>query len=428
MRSVAFHTLGCKVNQYDSQAMLELFEKAGYEVRDFSQPADVYVINTCTVTGTGDKKSLNAVRRAQRLNPAAEVVIAGCLAQRDGEKLLATGARLVIGNARRGEVVSLLEEAVEKGERVAAVTDILRAPYEPLSISRHEGHTRAVLKIQEGCDRYCTYCIIPYVRGGIRSRQPEEIAREARRLARAGFSELAITGIHLTSYGRDLENASLLDAVRACGAPGVLRIRLGSLEPVIVTEDFVSGLQKEKKVCPQFHLALQSGSDGVLRRMRRRYTTSDFRAACALLRRTFPDCAITTDVIAGFPGETEEEFLETLAFCREIGFARMHVFPYSARQGTLAAKMPDQVPKALREERARRLIALGSETALSYRAARIGQTVEVLAEERDDDGLAHGYTATYIPCSFPGGQPGRLYSVAVTGLTEDGWTGVIVDL
>ena len=427
MRSVAFHTLGCKVNQYDSQAMLELFERAGYEPRDFSQKADVYVVNTCTVTGTGDKKSLNAVRRAQRLNPAAEIVIAGCLAQRDGEKLLETGARLVIGNARRGEIVQLLEEAVEKGQRLAAVENILRVPYEPLSISRHEGHTRAVLKIQEGCDRYCTYCIIPYVRGGIRSRAPEDIAREAARLAQAGFSELVLTGIHLTSYGRDLAEKTLLDAIRAADATGVKRIRLGSLEPVIVTEAFAEALQKEKKVCPQFHLALQSGSDSVLKRMRRRYTTEEFRRAAALLRQAFPGCAMTTDVITGFPGETEEEFAETREFCREIGFARMHVFPYSARQGTPAAAMSGQIPRAVREERARQLIALGNELSVNYRKAQIGQTVEVLAEEIEEgEEEAHGYTAQYMPCVFPGGRPGEMYRVRVTGLTEDGLTGEII--
>ncbi len=425
MKTVAFHTLGCKVNQYDSQAMLELFEQAGYEPRAFSDVADVYVVNTCTVTGTGDKKSLNAVRRALRTNPSAQVVIAGCLAQRDGEKLLETGARLVIGNARRGEVVKLLEEAIEKGERVAAVTDILRTPYEPLSISSHEGHTRAVLKIQEGCDRYCTYCIIPYVRGGIRSRRPEDIAKEACRLAQAGFRELVLTGIHLTSYGRDLENASLIDAIRACDAPGVSRIRLGSLEPVIVTEAFVSALQQEKKVCPQFHLALQSGSDAVLKRMRRRYTTADFRRACALLRQAFPSCAITTDVITGFPGETEEEFAETVTFSKEIGFARMHVFPYSARQGTPAAAMPNQVKRAVREERARQLIAVGNELAEAYRASWIGKTVEVLLEETDENDLTHGYTAEYMPCAVEGGKPGKLCVVTVTGLHQDGLIGTI---
>jgi len=426
MRSVAFHTLGCKVNQYDSQAMLELFQQAGYEARPFSESADVYVVNTCTVTGTGDKKSLNAVRRALRQNPAADVVIAGCLAQRDGEKLLETGARLVIGTSRRHEVVQLLEEAIEKGQRLAAVDDVLRLPYEPLRITRHEGHTRAVLKIQEGCDRYCTYCIIPYVRGGIRSRRPEDIADEARRLAAAGFQELVLTGIHLTSYGRDLkeEGVTLLDAVRACNAPGVARVRLGSLEPVIVTEEFVSALQKESRVCPQFHLALQSGSDGVLRRMRRRYTAAEFARAAELLRSAFPHCALTTDVISGFPGETEEEFAQTMDFCRRIGFARMHVFPYSARQGTPAAKMPGQVPKSLREDRARRLIALGAEMAQSYRQSFIGETVEVLCEETEEDaGLCRGYTREYIPCEFPHGSAGQVYRIRVTALTDEGVTG-----
>ena len=425
MRTVAFHTLGCKVNQYDSQAMLELFEQAGYEPREFSEAADVYVVNTCTVTGTGDKKSLNAVRRALRTNPHAEVVIAGCLAQRDGEKLLETGARLVIGNTRRGEVVRLLEEAVANGQRVAAVTDILRTPYEPLNISSHEGHTRAVLKIQEGCDRYCTYCIIPYVRGGIRSRAPEDIHREACRLAQAGFQELVLTGIHLTSYGRDLEEKTLLDAVRACDVAGVRRIRLGSLEPVIVTEEFAEALKKEEKVCPQFHLALQSGSDTVLKRMRRRYTRSEFRRACALLRAAFPGCAITTDVITGFPGETEAEFSETVNFSREIGFARMHVFPYSARQGTPAAQMPGQVPKAIREERARTLIAEGMDMGRKYRESQIGSIVEVLVEEIDEDGMAHGYTGQYIACSLRNGEPGEIYPVYVTGMDADGLVGDI---
>ncbi|MBR6184723.1 MAG: tRNA (N(6)-L-threonylcarbamoyladenosine(37)-C(2))-methylthiotransferase MtaB [Clostridia bacterium] len=423
MPSVAFHTLGCKVNQYDSQAMLEKFAQAGYELRDFDQRADVYVVNTCTVTGTGDKKSLNAVRRALRQNPNAEVVIAGCLAQRDGEKLLSTGARLVIGNARRREVVCLLEEAIEKGERVCAVEDILRAPYEPLSISSHEGHTRAVLKIQEGCDRYCTYCIIPYVRGGIRSRKPEDIAREACRLGQAGFRELVLTGIHLTSYGRDLENQTLLDAVRACDVPGVARIRLGSLEPVIVTEAFVGALAEENKVCPQFHLALQSGSDAVLKRMRRRYTTEDFLSACQTLRTAFPDCAITTDVICGFPGETEEDFEETVAFCRKIGFARMHVFPYSARQGTPAAAMPGQIPKADREERARRLIKEGIEMAKSYRESLVGKEAEVLLEETDEDGTPRGYTAQYMECRVPDGKPGEICRVRIIGAHGDGLIG-----
>lgn len=423
MPTVAFHTLGCKVNQYDAQAMLELFEQAGYTASSFSEPADVYVIMTCTVTGTGDKKSLQAVRRAHRQNPEASIVIAGCLAQRDGEKLLeTTPARLIIGNQNRKNVVTLLQEAIRNDQRMACVSDVLRIPYEPLTISAHEGHTRAVLKIQEGCDRYCTYCIIPYVRGGIRSRKPEEIALEAKRLSRAGFSELVLTGIHLTSYGRDLEgDITLLDGIRACIQPGIRRIRLGSLEPVIVTEAFVRQL-KDTPVCPQFHLALQSGCDEVLHRMRRRYTTDEFRTACALLRAAFPGCAITTDVICGFPQETEEEFEKTCAFCKEIGFARMHVFPYSARTGTKAAQMSGQVLKKVREERARRLIAIGNDLSQAYYESLMGRTVEVLCEEITD-GLSTGYTDTYIPCRFTGGTPGRMARVRITGITQDGVTG-----
>lgn len=280
MKTVAFHTLGCKVNQYDSQAMLELFEQAGYQPGDFDQPCDVYVINTCTVTGTGDKKSLQAVRRARRLNPAADIIVCGCMAQRDGEKLLAdTDARLILGTARRAEIVTLLEQAQREHTRLCAVTDVRRAAFEPLLITHQEGRTRATLKIQEGCDRFCTYCIIPYVRGGIRSRSVQDVRDEAARLAQAGYREIVLTGIHLTSYGRDLKNGdTLLSVIRAVhDIAGVERIRLGSLEPVIATADFARALGEMPKLCPQFHLALQSGCDSVLRRMRRRYDTAAFR-------------------------------------------------------------------------------------------------------------------------------------------------------
>ena len=424
MASVAFHTLGCKVNQYDTQAMLELFRARGWDIVDFDRAADVYVINTCTVTGTGDKKSLNTVRRCQRLNPEAHVVICGCLAQRDGEKLLETGARLVIGNARRGEVVDLLEEAVRENRQICAVGDIRRAAYEPLRISADEGKTRAVIKIQEGCDRFCTYCIIPYVRGGIRSRLPRDIHEEALRLAANGYRELVLTGIHLTSYGRDLENCSLLDAVLACDVDGVERIRLGSLEPVIATEEFAGKLAQISKVCPQFHLALQSGSDAVLQRMRRRYTTKEFARSCDALRKFFPDCALTTDVICGFPGETEEEFEQTMAFCKKIGFARLHVFPYSARKGTKAADMPGQIPKALREERARRLIALGKETAKEY-AGRLLHTVQPVLFEEMHEGICSGYTPQYMTVQAKGNLQGQILPVLLESLDENGFIGRI---
>lgn len=428
MKTVAFHTLGCKVNQYDSQAMLELFEQAGYQPGDFDQPCDVYVVNTCTVTGTGDKKSLQAVRRARRLNPAADIIVCGCMAQRDGEKLLAdTDARLILGTARRAEIVTLLEQAQREHTRLCAVTDVRRAAFEPLLITRQEGRTRATLKIQEGCDRFCTYCIIPYVRGGIRSRSVQDVRDEAARLAQAGYREIVLTGIHLTSYGRDLKNGdTLLSVIRAVhDIAGVERIRLGSLEPVIATADFARALSEMPKLCPQFHLALQSGCDSVLRRMRRRYDTAAFRESAQALRAVFPDCALTTDVMSGFPGETDAEHRQSLDFCREMRFARMHVFPYSEREGTAAATMPDPVPRHIREERARELIALGAGMAEDYRRAQLGTVRRVLFEQCAE-GVSVGYTPEYMRCEAPGAVCGQTLPVRMTGLLPEGFSGEIV--
>ena len=428
MKTVAFHTLGCKVNQYDSQAMLELFEQAGYQPGDFDQPCDVYVINTCTVTGTGDKKSLQAVRRARRLNPAADIIVCGCMAQRDGEKLLAdTDARLILGTARRAEIVTLREQAQREHTRLCAVTDVRRAAFEPLLITHQEGRTRATLKIQEGCDRFCTYCIIPYVRGGIRSRSVQDVRDEAARLAQAGYREIVLTGIHLTSYGRDLKNGdTLLSVIRAVhDIAGVERIRLGSLEPVIATADFARALGEMPKLCPQFHLALQSGCDSVLRRMRRRYDTAAFRESAQALRAVFPDCALTTDVMSGFPGETDAEHRQSLDFCREMRFARMHVFPYSEREGTAAATMPDPVPRHIREERARELIALGAGMAEDYRRAQLGTVRRVLFEQCAE-GVSVGYTPEYMRCEAPGTVCGQTLPVRMTGLLPEGFSGEIV--
>ena len=428
MKTVAFHTLGCKVNQYDSQAMLELFEQAGYQPGDFDQPCDVYVINTCTVTGTGDKKSMQAVRRARRLNPAADIIVCGCMAKRDGEKLLAdTDARLILGTARRAEIVTLLEQAQREHTRLCAVTDVRRAAFEPLLITHQEGRTRATLKIQEGCDRFCTYCIIPYVRGGIRSRSVQDVRDEAARLAQAGYREIVLTGIHLTSYGRDLKNGdTLLSVIRAVhDIAGVERIRLGSLEPVIATADFARALGEMPKLCPQFHLALQSGCDSVLRRMRRRYDTAAFRESAQALRAVFPDCALTTDVMSGFPGETDAEHRQSLDFCREMRFARMHVFPYSEREGTAAATMPDPVPRHIREERARELIALGAGMAEDYRRAQLGTVRRVLFEQCAE-GVSVGYTPEYMRCEALGTVCGQTLPVRMTGLLPEGFSGEIV--
>lgn len=426
-RTVAFHTLGCKVNQYDTQAMRERFEEAGFRTVDFEDRADVYVVNTCTVTGTGDKKSMQTIRRCHRNNPDAAIVVTGCLAQRAADELKLPGVRLVLGTQRRGEVVQLLHQALEQDCALIAVETLRQAPFEHLTVHAHEGHTRATMKIQEGCDRWCTYCIIPSVRGPIRSRPLDEIRAEAQSLAAAGFKEVVLTGIHLTSYGREQHGAiTLLDAIRAVHeVEGIERIRLGSLEPVIVTGAFVQGIAAMPKVCHQFHLALQSGSDTVLARMRRRYTSGEFLAACAMLRGAFEDCALTTDVMTGFPGETEEEFAQTVDTCQRAGFARMHVFPYSEREGTKAAAMAGSVPRHIREERARQLIAVGKELERAALEGRIGKTDEVLIEEIDAQGRGTGYTGGYMRVHVQGAQPGEIVRVWITGIENDELSGEI---
>ena len=426
-RTVAFHTLGCKVNQYDTQAMRERFEEAGFRTVDFEDRADVYVVNTCTVTGTGDKKSMQTIRRCHRNNPDAAIVVTGCLAQRAADELKLPGVRLVLGTQRRGEVVQLLAQALEQDCALIAVETLRQAPFEHLTVHAHEGHTRATMKIQEGCDRWCTYCIIPSVRGPIRSRPLDEIRAEAQSLAAAGFKEVVLTGIHLTSYGREQHGAiTLLDAIRAVHeVEGIERIRLGSLEPVIVTEAFVQGIAAMPKVCHQFHLALQSGSDTVLARMRRRYTSGEFLAACAMLRGAFEDCALTTDVMTGFPGETEEEFAQTVDTCQRAGFARMHVFPYSEREGTKAAAMEGSVPRHVREERARRLIAVGRALERAALEGRVGRNDEVLVEEIDAQGRGTGYTGGYMRVHVQGAQPGEIVRVRITGIENEELSGEI---
>ena len=429
MKTVAFHTLGCKVNQYDTQAMLELFRQAGYEVVPFAGDADVYVINTCTVTGTGDKKSMQLTRRIRREHPDSHIVLCGCLAQRRGEALLETGARLVIGTQRRLEVVSLLEQAVSEDRAICAVNELNGStPFEPLTITDQEEHTRAILKIQEGCCNHCTYCIIPSVRGPIRSRPLDEISAEAARLANAGFRELVLTGIHLTSYGREWRSGvTLLDAIeRVQQTPGILRIRLGSLEPNIATPEFARRLAAMDKVCPQFHLALQSGSSSVLARMARQYNADQYLRGVENLRAAFPDAAFTTDVLTGFPGETAEEYEETREMIRRVGYAKIHVFPYSQREGTKAAVMPRQLSNAEKDQRARELIALGDEVAHAYRERWLCRETQVLVEEQDPDGRWAGFTPEYIEVSLPDCprcRQGELLTVRLTALRGEGMDG-----
>lgn len=412
MKTIAVHTLGCKVNQYDTEAMLELFEEAGYTAVPFEGgEADVYLVNTCTVTGTGDQKSLKLIRRLGREHPASDIIVAGCLAQREAERVTLPGVRVVVGSQRRGDVVRLLEQAQRENSCISAVGVLKDAPFEYLHVTRHEGKTRAVMKIQEGCDRWCAYCIIPSVRGPIRSMPLEDVKAEARRLAEAGYVELVLTGIHLASYGRD-SGESLIDAIRAVhDTPGVMRVRLGSLEPLVVTDEFCAAISAMPKLCPQFHLALQSGCDSVLERMKRRYTTAEYRLAAEKLRAACPKCALTTDVLTGFPGETDAEANETLRFVEEIGFARIHVFPYSRRAGTLADRMSNQVAQNIKHERAAKLIELGNKLEEGYAKEMIG-TVESVLFETEEDGLCEGYTPQYVRVRADG-HPGEVQRVLI---------------
>ena len=417
MKTIATYTLGCKVNQYDTEAMLESFERAGYEAVPFRDAADVYLINTCTVTGTGDQKSLKTIRRVAREHPDCAIVVCGCLAQREAEQIVRMdNVRLVVGVQRRAEVVSLLEAAVRDGTSVNAVSSLKGASFENLFVSRHEGKTRATMKIQEGCDRYCTYCIIPSVRGPVRSMPLDDVRAEAERLAASGYREIVVTGIHLASYGRE-SGDRLIDAIRAVhDAPGVERVRLGSLEPVTATEDFARALSEMPGIMRQFHLSLQSGSKGVLKRMRRRYTPDEYRQSVENLRKYMPDCAITTDVIAGFPGETEEEFQESMDFIRDVRLARIHAFPYSRRKGTVADAMPDQVDEAVKRERTQKLIALGNQLERNFVLSMLNTVQPVLFEQPVGEpgcGLAEGYTGQYIRVRAKA-EPGIIAPVRLT--------------
>ena len=392
---VALTTLGCKVNHYETEAMRELFVQDGWEIVEFSDLADVYVINTCTVTQTSDTKSRQMIARAHRMNPNALVVAVGCYAQTAPEAVASLeGVGLVIGTSGRKEIVLRVNDALASKSDEAYISPLYEMrEFEPLSAVR-DSRTRATLKIQDGCVNFCSYCIIPFARGPLRSRPIDEISSEVARLADEGYREIVLTGIHLASYGRDLANekTTLLDAISRASKPeGIRRIRLGSLEPLFVTEDVAKALAENPKLCRQFHLSLQSGSNTVLKRMNRRYSAEEYLAALALLRQYMPDCAITTDVIAGFPGETETEHAETLAFCKAAKFARMHVFPFSLRKGTKAESLPSHLPKSIKDARAKELIHLGKELTHAYLNEQIGSVVEVLAES---DGA--GYSGNYI--------------------------------
>lgn len=436
---VAVHTLGCKVNQYDGEALLALFRQRGYRVVGFDEPADVYIINTCTVTHEGDRKSRQLIRRARRCNPEAVVVVAGCYAQTSpGEVAGLPGVDVVLGNSDRARVVELAEAARgRRGAPLRAVGDIFRVrAFEELPASGLTGRTRAVLKVQEGCAEFCAYCIVPYARGRPRSRRPEEARAEAERLAAAGYREVVLAGTHLGAYGRDLapgpdgRPVRLGDLLRAIHAvEGIARIRLSSLEPMDVDDALLAAMGELPKVCPHLHLPLQSGSDRVLARMRRRYTADGFRRLVARARRLVPDLGLTTDVIAGFPGEGEEDHRATLALLEEVGFHRIHVFPFSPRSGTPAARAPGQVPPEVRERRVRELLALGRRLARACHERLVGRRVEVLAEAGPgrEGGPLEGYTPQYIRVRFAGSGElaNRLVAVRVTAADAEGVVGEV---
>lgn len=410
MRKAAFHNLGCKVNSYETEAMQQLLEDAGYEIVPFREGADVYIINTCSVTNVADRKSRQMLHRAKKMNPLAAVVAVGCYVQAAGAELKKDEAvDLIVGNNQKKDLVQILDDYFADHENSGEILDIGHSQeYEELHIRRIADHTRAFIKVQDGCNQFCSYCIIPYTRGRVRSRRPEDIEHEVRGIAEAGYKEIVLTGIHLSSYGvdfKDEQKENLLTLIKRLDQiPGIERLRLGSLEPRIVTREFAKELARLRTICPHFHLSLQSGCDATLKRMNRRYNAAEYQACCEILREEFDNPAITTDVIVGFPGETEEEFAETERFLKAIHFYEMHIFKYSRRAGTRAADMPDQVPEGTKSVRSDILLALEKQQSLEYRGRFLGTEEEILLEEPIEiDGTKYmmGHTRQYVKGAVP---------------------------
>ena len=388
MKKVALHNLGCKVNAYETEAMQEMLEHAGYEIVPFQEGADIYVINTCTVTNIADRKSRQMLHRARKMNPDAVVVAAGCYVQAQAEKqVIDPCIDIVLGNNKKQDLLTALQAYEEAHGDLREVIDINHTKeYENLHLTKRGEHTRAYIKVQDGCNQFCSYCIIPYARGRVRSRAKEDVVAEVTDLAKNGYQEVVLTGIHLSSYGIDFENEdNLLSLIRAVHEiEGIKRIRLGSLEPRIITEEFVQAIAALPKMCPHFHLSLQSGCNETLKRMNRRYTSEEFYEKCEILRKYFEKPALTTDVIVGFPQETEEEFETTYEFLKKICFYETHIFKYSKREGTKAAVMQGQIPEQIKAKRSARLIELGEKNRRAYEESFLGKTVEVLVEEKSD--------------------------------------------
>lgn len=427
---VAFHTLGCKVNQYETEAMAELFKKDGYVIGDFEEVCDVYVINTCTVTGTGDKKSRQMIRRAQTLNPNGVIAVTGCYSQVAPDEIAAMGVDVILGSKDKSKITELVSEAIE-GKKINAVSDIMKSRvFEDMKISSFSEKTRAFVKIEDGCNSFCTYCIIPYARGPVRSRDLDDIISEVKELAKNGFSEVVLTGIHIASYGLDIKNKdiNLGDVIAAIHEiEEIRRIRLGSIEPRILTEEFVKRLAGMPKVCNHYHISLQSGCDETLSRMNRKYNTAQYREVVNNLRKYIPDCAITTDIMVGFAGETEEEFEKSVTFLKEICFAESHVFAYSNRKGTKADKFPNQVNRAEKSRRATIMAQAAEECRHKFLKEFIGREIEVLAEREIENGIYEGYTSNYIKVHFPSDTDlsKQFVTVKIDSVGDDYVTGII---
>ena len=400
MKRVAFYTLGCKVNQYETEAMLELFEKEGYERAETEDYADVYVINTCTVTHMSDRKSRQYIRRMKKKNPDAIIAVVGCYSQVSPEEILSIDeVNLVMGTNDRKKIVEEVKK-IDASRKVSTVDDIMKVKaFEEIEINKTNGKTRAFLKIQDGCDRYCSYCIIPYARGRVRSRDLESIVKEVENLAANGYKEVVLTGIHVASYGKDIKETDikLLDVIKQINdIEGIERIRLSSVEPILFTDEFVEAVSAMDKVCPHYHLSLQSGCDETLKRMKRRYTTEEYKTIVDRLRAAIPNVSITTDVIVGFPGETNEEFDKTYEFLKDIELTHMHIFKYSPRKGTPAATMENQVDPSTKHERSEKLLQLNEENFKKFGQKMLDKEFNVLFEQKVGDNKFEGLTENYV--------------------------------
>lgn len=428
---VKFITLGCKVNQYESEAMGEQMEWAGFLRAGEGECADVVVVNSCTVTAQSDQKARQALRRAKKQNPGAVAVLTGCWPQAFPQEAEDFGdADVVLGTANRGALSDRVMEYLSTKQRVVDIrAHEAGEKFEKMTVSGMQGRTRAFLKIEDGCNRFCSYCIIPYARGRVRSRPLEDIREEAGALAGHGYQEIVLTGINLPAYGQDL-GLHLCDAVEAvCGVHGIRRVRLGSLEPEQLTPEVIRRFAAQEKLCPQFHLSLQSGCEQTLRRMNRHYTPAEYRKIVEDLRRAFPDCAITTDVMVGFAGETEGEFAQSLRFVEEIGFARVHVFAYSRRPGTKAFDAPGQIPASVKEARSRAMIARTQESRQAYYRAQLGKTYAVLFEQETEKNVYEGYTPQYISVRVASAKPlqGMVLPVTLTDVWQEGCMGILAE-